>query len=1250
MKTLQIIIFLLITSLVNLSAATSQPKNPYLKEFSESGELLIEIPNFSEKSWERSLVTYPIEFNSANLRERDLILQNTEGKEIPFQLSDKRKDSNDSLKFGRMSFITNHKNGSTKTFKLLKGETTLKENNISKIINDTGIIINTGILEILVPKSLPKPDLKEPVPSPILALKTQSGWQQLPPLNGNKLKLISLISITENHGPIYLNHKITYNFSGGSKYEITLTCVRNEAHVEINEYFKGVEKNLAADSLKKVQEHIKEKNAQNPTTLNEVKDWILSYDGERRIIPPLFLTASLKDNSIKILENAYVKSLKDSSVMTEYDCLEIAEAAFIFPNHPLSLEWHNQAERVLRQKKSRSSFLPTNSSKISLLLDCVLKLRHKDVTPYENIRKPRGEQPDGSILLSNSNDEKISLSTDGSIILESNRKNNASHLSSKLIQNKNQSSESLVSSNYIELGKLNMGTLTTSDGNIQKISRRILNINEHYSAIIDDIRTPKSKVIFSSKTSLPKIFLARSHNHSLKIDINKSNEIIVSGESKNLSGTTIIPYISSTKVNQVSIDSAPTITVGSLENVTLIETDKGTDRLFASNDSERISLAGKKWSIDSHLGLIKEIGTKKRQLAVLGNDEEAINKISSEHLTLEIEGRNVGVSAEYRIPKKSETRDPIVFSSSGNYFAPNGGILKIGFGNNENNEKTSKRKLLAFWKFDEGEGLEISDLKDPEKKAILKSNNNTPEWVSGVGFGNGSAIKFAPSEEINTAFKEKIPGNSSVAIWIKTTEFGNVIHLSQDEGFKVNNYSRTIQVTKTGTVKVSQHGDSKFEIESTSKINDGKWHHIAWVTKEEIDESIIDHSLIHHSMFIDSTIEGEKTFKKNLKSEVGKYKVRIGGNLEFPSKNKNVITVAGIDGTVDNLRIYNFALTQKEIHGFTMVGLMRSPIAITSAPKKMLRVGENFEYNLKYTGGGSFVRFTFNNVPKWANVEGRIVGVPSQRDLGLSKPITIVGMSPWGPGQQSFSLSVLPPLVSREWKIQANGRQLLTKYTGMCVEARLPPGKGTWKFTKEKAPMRPPLIMKVENSKSGINFQIRGTPGVINYLLESSKDKGKTWQTVVKGRGLRHKTNSLNNGNYLLRASSLPAGSSPIVSEIVALQISNKPPIQPERPDVFSAKNSVRLKWSHQIGATDYNLFKRKKGTNNWQKIYTGSSLGFVDKNAKGSIQKFEIPGYKSGANYNMDNITIYEYCISTIDKNGESPKSEIRNSDPRNW
>jgi len=49
-------------------------------------------------------------------------------------------------------------------------------------------------------------------------------------------------------------------------------------------------------------------------------------------------------------------------------------------------------------------------------------------------------------------------------------------------------------------------------------------------------------------------------------------------------------------------------------------------------------------------------------------------------------------------------------------------------------------------------------------------------------------------------------------------------------------------------------------------------------------------------------------------------------------------------------------------------------------------------------------------------------------------------------------------------------------------------------------------------------------------------------------------------------------------------------------------------------------------------------------------LEKFDSPGLKAGANEQINGLTIYEYCISCIDKNGESIKSKIRNSDPRNW
>ena len=116
MKFLQIIIFIFNISLLNIFAVTSQPKNPYLKEFSENGELLITIPTFSKKNWEKSLITYPIEFTAKNIKESDLILHDTEGKEIPFQISEARKDSNDFLEFGKISFLTDHRNKSIKIF------------------------------------------------------------------------------------------------------------------------------------------------------------------------------------------------------------------------------------------------------------------------------------------------------------------------------------------------------------------------------------------------------------------------------------------------------------------------------------------------------------------------------------------------------------------------------------------------------------------------------------------------------------------------------------------------------------------------------------------------------------------------------------------------------------------------------------------------------------------------------------------------------------------------------------------------------------------------------------------------------------------------------------------------------------------------------------------------------------------------------------------------------------------------------
>ena len=68
---------------------------------------------------------------------------------------------------------------------------------------------------------------------------------------------------------------------------------------------------------------------------------------------------------------------------------------------------------------------------------------------------------------------------------------------------------------------------------------------------------------------------------------------------------------------------------------------------------------------------------------------------------------------------------------------------------------------------------------------------------------------------------------------------------------------------------------------------------------------------------------------------------------------------------------------------------------------------------------------------------------------------------------------------------------------------------------------------------------------------------------------------------------------------------------KPQNQRIISRKNSIRLKWDHHIGATEYNVFRRKLGDSSWDKIYIGKSLGFIDKEAKGSLKKFDLPGLK---------------------------------------
>ncbi len=1230
-------------------AETSQPKNPYLKEFSESGKLNIQFPKFPEREWPMSLISYPVEFSEPGIKAENLKLTDTDGKKLTFQLSEKRQRDDGSLAFAKLNFVTDFPANSKRSFVLSKDKHQFKNSALTYEKAERVIIINTNSLKIKVPASIKKPKSKGPVPVPVLGVKSGQVWKETSMILGGNLELISLNSLKIETGPLFLIHQLTYNFKGGGKYTVTLKCIRGLSRIEISETFKGIDTNISEQFLKEFKNYLN----YPPTIdgLNEIKDWILKYDGKVRSTENSFFTKRFNGNSNELIFNAYRKSETPFPLLTQTDCIELAETAYQLPEHPMSIEWFDQSEKALRSIRKKLEVYSIESSKIKTLIQYVSSLRKGNVSEKIIIENSLGKLNNGSVAVGKRNGKQIVLNADGTLLYPSSERSMAR--GTILTKNKN-GFESInresVSTNYTNLGDVQYGSVTFPYPASGPRERRVLHIQEQYVAVIDDVGNAPARWVWKDSGSIPPIFIGTGYNQNLQIISDQDNEMFLEGDAAAVSGIGIIANGPKIQVHGKTPKPGLQTSPGPILNSAFIETNNGIDRIFAGKDGQNKTLNGKDWAVDAMTALIRDLGNNSKEIAVIGNHQNKRHRIASEHMTLDIEGNLVSASARYKVPKEKSTRDPVIFPTLGKYNAPDGAILRINFGKPFTVKEKSKNRLLAFWKFDEGKGTELTNIKNPEQKGELFDKKNKPVWTKGVGFGNGTAISLRKESHINTLFDQDINGSNSITVWVKTKGHGLLLNKIKTENGKFANHSRTIQITQEGKVRATYYGDNPFVIESTETINDDQWHHIAWVNEEEYDEGTSDQLANKHTLFVDSKIAGTKLINRAINDKLLNAPLKLGGQITAKSTDGKINTITGLNGSFDNLRIYNFPITQKQIHGFTMVGLMRSPLAITSEPQKMIRVGQEFEYALEYTGGGPFVRFTFNNVPKWAKIEGRIIGTPTSKDLGLSKPITIVGMSPWGPGQQRFSISVQPPLVKRDWKIQVNGRPILTRYNGLGVEATLPPGSGNWKLTKDKAPLRPPLILKVENLKSGISVQIRGTPGVTKYSIESSKDGGKVWSSVSKSTGLKQVILPLKNGSYLLRVTALPTAARPIQSEPIELNVSEDPPEAPGRPEVTPLKGSVRLKWETQIGANDYKVYRREKGKQNWAAIYSGRSQGFVDKNAKSATAKFSKPGYKTGASSDMTDIVIYEYCVTASDKNGESPKSEITNTDPRNW
>ncbi|MHC4206436.1 MAG: LamG domain-containing protein, partial [Planctomycetota bacterium] len=201
----------------------------------------------------------------------------------------------------------------------------------------------------------------------------------------------------------------------------------------------------------------------------------------------------------------------------------------------------------------------------------------------------------------------------------------------------------------------------------------------------------------------------------------------------------------------------------------------------------------------------------------------------------------------------------------------------------------SDPNLVGWWKLDEGSGSIALDWSGHDNHGTLADD---PAWVPGY---DGDALEFDGTNDtvrLSTGPALAGPIDLSVAAWIKTAADSAGVIIQQRNGGYNGEYR--LMVNGSGQLDFMLYGDSDYQYTfATSRtVNDDSWHHVAAVRQGQ-----------NGYIYVDGKLEASETGTiRGLDSTI---QVAIGADIRD--------SVNYFNGTIDDVRLYNKALTEEEI-------------------------------------------------------------------------------------------------------------------------------------------------------------------------------------------------------------------------------------------------------------------------------------------------------------------------------------------------
>ena len=225
-------------------------------------------------------------------------------------------------------------------------------------------------------------------------------------------------------------------------------------------------------------------------------------------------------------------------------------------------------------------------------------------------------------------------------------------------------------------------------------------------------------------------------------------------------------------------------------------------------------------------------------------------------------------------------------------------------------------KLAGWWKFDETEGRNTGDSSSNNNVGRLVGN---PQWQPSAGKVGGALVfdGFDDYVDCGNDSSLDITEQITVAAWVKMNDAGN----SQFQPYITKgDYTYGLKHHSRNVIEFDIYDDGFWQVAHfpvDSSFND-VWHHLA---------GTYDGNKL--MLYVDGKLEVTTAYAGSIESST--YNLNIASNSEARGR--------FYDGAIDDLRVYNYALSEKEIEKLCRVKAIKphpsndTKVALTEMPE-----------------------------------------------------------------------------------------------------------------------------------------------------------------------------------------------------------------------------------------------------------------------------------------------------------------------------